>query len=54
VEAAFTRHAADLETIMAVLDQREKRQLHGLLKRLGLFAAAARAGRSNTRGARSS
>ena len=45
VEAAFTRHAADLETVMAVLPQREKRQLHGLLKRVGLFAAAARAGR---------
>ena len=43
VEAAFTRHAADLEAVMAVLDQREKRQLHDLLKRVGLFAAAARA-----------
>jgi MarR family 2-MHQ and catechol resistance regulon transcriptional repressor len=43
VEAAFTRHEADLETAMAVLDQREKRQLHALLKRVGLFAAAARA-----------
>lgn len=42
VEAAFTRHAADLETVMAVLNQREKRQLHSLLKRVGLFAAAAR------------
>ncbi len=42
VEAAFTRHAADLETAMAVLNQREKRQLHDLLKRVGLFAAAAR------------
>jgi MarR family 2-MHQ and catechol resistance regulon transcriptional repressor len=43
VEAAFARHAADLETAMAVLNQREKRQLHDLLKRVGLFAAAARA-----------
>jgi len=43
VEAAFARHAADLETVMAVLDQREKRQLHDLLKRVGLVAAAARA-----------
>jgi MarR family 2-MHQ and catechol resistance regulon transcriptional repressor len=43
VEAAFTRHAADLETVMAVLDPREKRQLHDLLKRVGLFATAARA-----------
>jgi MarR family 2-MHQ and catechol resistance regulon transcriptional repressor len=42
VKAAFTRHAADLETAMAVLDQGEKRQLHDLLKRVGLFAAAAR------------
>jgi len=48
VEAAFARHAADLETAMAVLNQREKRQLYDLLKRVGLFAdadaAAARAG----------
>ena len=43
VKAAFRRHAADLETVMAVLDQREKRQLHDLLKKVGLFAAAARA-----------
>ena len=43
VEAAFARHAADLETVMAVLDQREKRQFHDLLKRVGLVAAAARA-----------
>jgi MarR family 2-MHQ and catechol resistance regulon transcriptional repressor len=49
VEAAFIRHAADLETVMAVLNQREKRQLHDLLKRVGLFAAAARAGSSDTR-----
>jgi MarR family 2-MHQ and catechol resistance regulon transcriptional repressor len=42
VEAAFRRHSADLETVMAVLDQREKRQLHDLLKKVGLFAAAAR------------
>jgi MarR family 2-MHQ and catechol resistance regulon transcriptional repressor len=44
VEAAFSRHAAELETVMAVLDRREKRQLHDLLKKVGLFAAAARAG----------
>jgi len=43
VEAAFNRHAADLEMVLAVLNQREKRQLHDLLKRVGLFAAAARA-----------
>jgi MarR family 2-MHQ and catechol resistance regulon transcriptional repressor len=41
VEAAFTRHAADLEAVMAVLDQPEKRRLHDLLKKIGLFAAAA-------------
>jgi MarR family 2-MHQ and catechol resistance regulon transcriptional repressor len=43
VRSAFSRHAADLEAVMAVLDQREKRQLHGLLKKVGLFAAGARA-----------
>ena len=43
VEAAFARHATDLETAMAVLNQRGKRQLHDLLKKVGLFAAAARA-----------
>ncbi len=43
VEAAFTRHAADLEMVMAVLDRHEKRQLHDLLKKIGLFAAAASA-----------
>jgi len=52
VEAAFARHSADLETVMAVLDQREKRQLHGLLKRLGLFAAAAWAAPAPSRRAR--
>jgi MarR family 2-MHQ and catechol resistance regulon transcriptional repressor len=41
VEAAFRRHAAELEAAMAVLNGTEKRQLHGLLKRLGLFAAEA-------------
>jgi MarR family transcriptional regulator, 2-MHQ and catechol-resistance regulon repressor len=48
VKAAFRRHAADLETVMAVLDLREKRQLYDLLKRAGLFAAAARAGPERT------
>jgi MarR family 2-MHQ and catechol resistance regulon transcriptional repressor len=41
VEAAFGRHAAELEAAMAVLNSTEKRQLYGLLKRLGLFAAEA-------------
>ena len=41
VERAFSRHAAELESAMAVLNQSEKRQLHGLLKTLGIFAAGA-------------
>jgi MarR family 2-MHQ and catechol resistance regulon transcriptional repressor len=44
VEAAFGRHAAELEAAMAVLNQKEKRQLYGLLKKLGLFAAGEGAG----------
>src|SRR5436853_7794697 len=44
VETAFRRHAAELEGAMAVLNLREKRQLYALLKKLGLFAAEARAG----------
>jgi MarR family 2-MHQ and catechol resistance regulon transcriptional repressor len=43
VETAFQRHAAELESAMTVLRQSEKRQLHSLLKKLGLFAAGARA-----------
>ena len=43
VEAAFERHAAELEAAVAILDSAETRQLHGLLKKLGLFAAEARA-----------
>jgi len=39
VETAFKRHAAELEAAMAVLNQSEKRQLHDLLRKLGLFAA---------------
>jgi len=42
VETAFRRHAAELQAAMAVLNNAEKRQLHGLLKKLGLFAAEAR------------
>src|ERR1700752_4769788 len=41
VEKAFSRHAAELESAMAVLNASEKRQLHVLLKKLGLFAAGA-------------
>jgi MarR family 2-MHQ and catechol resistance regulon transcriptional repressor len=46
VEAAFGRHAAELEAAMAVLNQKEKRQLYGLLKKLGLFVAGEGAGGS--------
>jgi MarR family 2-MHQ and catechol resistance regulon transcriptional repressor len=38
-ETTFQSHAAELEATMAVLNQKEKRQLHDLLKKLGLFAA---------------
>jgi MarR family transcriptional regulator, 2-MHQ and catechol-resistance regulon repressor len=41
VAAAFRRHAAELEAAMAILNGTEKRQLYGLLKKLGLFAAEA-------------
>ena len=44
VETAFRRHAAELEAAMAVLNPGEKRQLHALLKKLGLFAADAGVG----------
>jgi len=40
VRGAFRRHAAELESAMSVLTDREKRQLRALLKKLGLFAAA--------------
>jgi len=43
VEAAFRRHAAELEAAMAILNGTEKSQLYGLLKKLGLFAAEAHA-----------
>jgi len=38
-ETTFRSHAAEFEASMAVLNQKEKRQLHDLLKKLGLFAA---------------
>ena len=41
-EAAFRRHSSDLEAVTAILNGPEKRQLHGLLKKLGLFAAEGR------------
>jgi MarR family 2-MHQ and catechol resistance regulon transcriptional repressor len=40
VETAFSRHAAELESAMTALNSNEKRQLHNLLKKLGLFAAS--------------
>ena len=43
VEAAFRCHAAELEAAMTILNGREKRQLYGLLKKLGLYAAEVRA-----------
>ncbi|MHB1954423.1 MAG: MarR family winged helix-turn-helix transcriptional regulator [Acidobacteriaceae bacterium] len=39
IESAFKKHAADLETVMSVLDNTEKQQLYALVKKLGLFAA---------------
>jgi MarR family 2-MHQ and catechol resistance regulon transcriptional repressor len=48
VEAAFRRHAEELEAGMAGLNVTEKRQLYGLLKKLGLFAAEARADSKTT------
>jgi MarR family transcriptional regulator, 2-MHQ and catechol-resistance regulon repressor len=39
VEAAFSRHAAELEFALAVLNPTERRELYALLKKLGLFAA---------------
>jgi MarR family 2-MHQ and catechol resistance regulon transcriptional repressor len=38
IESVFRRHAAALEAAMATLNRTERRQLHGLLKKLGLFA----------------
>ncbi len=39
IEVAFERHAAELEAATAILSATEKRELHALLKKLGLFAA---------------
>ena len=39
VEDAFSRHTADLESAMTILNRSEKRELHRLLRKLGLFAA---------------
>jgi MarR family 2-MHQ and catechol resistance regulon transcriptional repressor len=36
--ACFEKHANDLETLMAVLSENEKRRVYGSLKKLGLLA----------------
>jgi DNA-binding MarR family transcriptional regulator len=38
VRKAFVHYAAVSESTMKVLDQSEKKRLHALLKKLGLFA----------------
>jgi MarR family 2-MHQ and catechol resistance regulon transcriptional repressor len=47
VEAAFRRHASELEAATAILSRTEKRQLYDLLKKLGLFVAEAGKKRRN-------
>jgi MarR family 2-MHQ and catechol resistance regulon transcriptional repressor len=47
VESAFQRNARELEAAMAILNGAEKRQLHALLKKLGLFAAGLWAGKDS-------
>jgi MarR family transcriptional regulator, 2-MHQ and catechol-resistance regulon repressor len=37
--SCFNRHAKDLEALMAVLSEKQKRQVYGSLKTLGLLAA---------------
>jgi len=37
--ASFEKHADDLETLVSVLSDKEKTQLYGSLKKLGLLAA---------------
>ncbi len=37
--ACFEKHARDLEALMAVLSEKEKKQTYGSLKKLGLHAA---------------
>ena len=39
IEAVYERHAAALEAASSVLSAGEKRELHSLLKKLGVFAA---------------
>jgi len=37
--SSFERHAKDLEALMSALSQKEIEQLHGSLRKLGIFAA---------------
>jgi MarR family 2-MHQ and catechol resistance regulon transcriptional repressor len=37
--ASFEKHADDLESLISVLSEKEKRELYGSLKKLGLLAA---------------
>ena len=37
--SSFDRHAKDLEALMSVLSEKEKEQIYGPLKKLGLLAA---------------
>ncbi len=39
IESAYKAHAQDLEDATSVLNDAERRELHALLKKLGLFAA---------------
>ncbi|HTA84964.1 MAG TPA: MarR family transcriptional regulator, partial [Silvibacterium sp.] len=41
VQTVFESHSQDLEGLMVVLDRAERTELYGLLKKLGLAAAAA-------------
>ena len=44
IECAFGQHAQDMEATVAVLTAGERRELIGLLKKLGMFAAAKQEG----------
>jgi len=46
-EAAYGRHAAELEAAMTVLSPIEKQELRAILKKLGLFAAGHRTHTTN-------
>jgi MarR family 2-MHQ and catechol resistance regulon transcriptional repressor len=37
--SCFEKHAKDLEALMSVLSEKEREQLYGLVKKLGLLAA---------------